>query len=377
MKPSRFAPLVPILLFSFSSTADAQQSNTHHHLTQFDVPQATKSNITGCSASCGTFAEANNDEGLIVGYYTDEQIATHAFFRTPDAHIESFDVPPIDSNANLATYAFSVNDCGAITGTFENSNSVFVAFIREPDGKFTNFAFLGPDGLPEPNGTEAFDINLEGTTAGIYFDTTGEEHGFVRSRYGNVSTFDPIGSVATMVCEETCLNAYGAITGFFLDSTNTWHGFLREPSGKIITFDAPKAATGSGFGTFPASINLDGTITGYIVNSKNVSYGFLRTPQGRFSIFSVSDASTANGAGIAPYSINFSGAVAGAYYDDKLAAHAFVRWHNGDVTTFSASNANDSTPYQGTRPSTNNASGQVTGWILDKNNLNHAFLWCP
>jgi hypothetical protein len=113
------------------------------------------------------------------------------------------------------------------------------------------------------------------------------------------------------------------------------------------------------------------------VNSQTVSYGFLRTPLGRFSIFTVSDASTANGAGIAPYFINFLGAAARAYYDDKLAAHAFLRWHNGDITTFSASNANDSTPYQGTRPSTYNASGQVTGWILDKNHLNHAFLWCP
>jgi hypothetical protein len=32
---------------------------------------------------------------------------------------------------------------------------------------------------------------------------------------------------------------------------------------------------------------------------------------------------------------------------------------------------------QGTRPSTNDAAGAITGWIIDSNYVNHGFLWVP
>jgi hypothetical protein len=84
----------------------------------------------------------------------------------------------------------------------------------------------------------------------------------------------------------------------------------------------------------------------------------------------------APGAGTAPFSLNFFGAVAGAYYDSSFAAHGFVRLHNGEVATFHAPHAG-TVAGQGTHPSTNNASDQVTGWWIDETGLNHGFVWCP
>jgi hypothetical protein len=74
------------------------------------------------------------------------------------------------------------------------------------------------------------------------------------------------------------INDAGAITGHYTDAHNVNHGFLRSPVGdKFITFDAPGAGTaaGSGFGTFPKSINDAGAITGHCTDANKVNHGFL------------------------------------------------------------------------------------------------------
>jgi hypothetical protein len=72
----------------------------------------------------------------------------------------------------------------------------------------------------------------------------------------------------------------GAITGHYADARNVNHGFVRSPSGKLTTFDAPGAGTnaGSGFGTFPDSINDAGAITGHYTDALGRNHGFLRIP---------------------------------------------------------------------------------------------------
>ena len=47
---------------------------------------------------------------------------------------------------------------------------------------------------------------------------------------------------------------------------------------------------------------------------------------------------------------------------------------NGTIAKFDAPNAGTG-PGQGTRPSTNNLEGTVTGWYIDSKGLNHGFLW--
>jgi hypothetical protein len=126
------------------------------------------------------------------------------------------------------------------------------------------------------------------------------------------------------------INKAGAITGHFTDAHGLCHGFLRGPAGdEIITFDAPGAGTtaGSGFGTFPNSINDGGAITGRYIDSHNVTHGFLRSSGGKFIVFEVPGAGTTEGSDSGTFSNNISdgGTITGRYIDAHNVNHGFLR----------------------------------------------------
>jgi hypothetical protein len=197
--------------------------------------------------------------------------------------------------------------------------------VRYPDGFFDTFDAPDADtGVPQ--GTLAWNINPEGVAAGIYIDGSGVYHGFVRSRDGRITQFDPPGSIYTYPCEETCLSPDGTLTGFYLDSEYTLRGFVRTPDGGITNIDAPGAGTGGYLGAIAASIAV-AAITGYIEDANVVGHGFTRYPNGSFATF------------------NAPGSCTGTD--------------------------------QGTRSSTNNQQGAVAGWFWDQNGLAQGFLWTP
>jgi len=110
----------------------------------------------------------------------------------------------------------------------------------------------------------------------------------------------------------TSINDGDTVAGHYVDAKNVIHGFLRSPSGdEFIAFDAPGAGktAGSGQGTFPKSINKAGAITGHYIDANNVNHGFLRTPQGKIIKVDAPGAGTAAGSGFGtfPTSINDGG----------------------------------------------------------------------
>ena len=74
------------------------------------------------------------------------------------------------------------------------------------------------------------------------------------------------------------IDLLGEITGNYIDSSGVNHGFVRSPFGPITTFDAPGAGTASGQGTLPATPNVFGVITGQFIDANNVHHGFVRHP---------------------------------------------------------------------------------------------------
>ena len=78
--------------------------------------------------------------------------------------------------------------------------------------------------------------------------------------------------------EAASINDRGRITGNYIDSSGVNHGFVRSPFGAISSFDAPGAGTASGQGTLPATPNLFGAITGQYIDENNLHHGFLRNP---------------------------------------------------------------------------------------------------
>lgn len=344
-------------------------------LIEFDAPNA------GTAPGLGTVAFANNNLGVIVGYYTDANIVPHGFLRTVAGKIISFDAPGagLQAGADQGTVAYSINDLGVIAGQFEDPNNIFHGFVRYSNGNFVTFDSPGA-GTTANQGTLPIDINLSGGVAGVFLDGNYFEHGFVRLPNGKITSFEaPDASPAsfgTQVCEETCLNNQGAITGEYYDANNASHGFVRQADGKITEFDAPGAGTGTYQGTIGASINDEGTITGYFLDSNNVAHGFVRTSDGKFTTFDDPKASTNPGEGTAAFSINLTGAVTGEFLDANSVMHGFSRSSSGSFVNFDAPHAGIFSG-QGTRPSTNNQLGAVAGWYVDGNDLSHGFVWCP
>jgi hypothetical protein len=79
-------------------------------------------------------------------------------------------------------------------------------------------------------------------------------HGFVRTSDGNITTFDPTGSLTT---QPGSIDSSGEITGFYQYPTHVIHGFVLASDGTITSF----AAAGSLY-TYPSSIAYSG-VTGY------------------------------------------------------------------------------------------------------------------
>jgi hypothetical protein len=176
----------------------------------------------------------------------------------------------------------SLNAFGEISGSYSDNNVVFHGLVRSPKGVLTTFDAPGA-GTVSGQGTSCLDcsapLNQFGAIAGYYIDGSNVVHGFVRSRGGKITTFDAPAGASSLGfgCFQACplgLNDSGEVTGVYADTNYVYHGFLRSPWGKITTFDAPGASNG----TFPVSINDRGAIAGYYLDANNVSHAFLRLP---------------------------------------------------------------------------------------------------
>jgi hypothetical protein len=222
-------------------------------------------------------------------------------------------------------------------------------------------------------------INRGGTVTGSYVDRNQAFHCFVRSRDGNITSFDAAGSVST-IGDTNGINRSGAISGGYLTADGVTHGFVRNPEGAITRFDASDAGTVAGFGSAANMINDAGTIPGFSLDNNGVSHGFIRGNDGTFVTFDAPGAGT--GAikgnivqGTFADATNLAGTTAGTYTDANYVNHGFVRSRHGRITTFDM-------PGEGTGPGQGvfavgsiNSDGAVVGWYVDANGANHGFIY--
>jgi hypothetical protein len=77
-------PIATLGALAMSAQVPAQDPAFHHsHIIVFDAPNAGAASVPECAPFCGTQPLANNDEGAIVGTYTDANVVPHGFLRTP------------------------------------------------------------------------------------------------------------------------------------------------------------------------------------------------------------------------------------------------------------------------------------------------------
>jgi hypothetical protein len=357
--------------------ARSQDNHLHKYkIITFQAPGA------GTGQYEGTLGYGINAQGEINGYYTDPNLVIHGFLRNPEGGFTKVDGP----GASAYTVAIGLNQQGATVGTVANAKNVQHGFLRRPDGSFESFT--APHActttiLKNCYATTLVAINDFGTMAGNYADPNLIEHGLIISPDGTYTEFSAPGAgnvkgsyQGTYTSTFSGLNQFGEITGGYIDSENADHGYVRYPDGTIIAFDVSGAGTGSGQGTYAASLTDFGIVTGAYVDSGNVYHGFLRYPDGNIITFDVPGAGTSSGQGTAPSNINDTGEITGSYIDSSNVAHGFLTTPYGTVVKFDAPGAGTKAG-QGTYPYSNNFEGAITGYYLDGKNLFHAFLLVP
>jgi hypothetical protein len=91
------------------------------------------------------------------------------------------------------------------------------------------YRFISFD-VPGAFDTIAHHINNGGVVAGLWHDSNGGGHGFVRAKDGTITTFDAALSVYT---DPEGINGNGDVVGWYYDANFVQHGFLRDRGGTI------------------------------------------------------------------------------------------------------------------------------------------------
>ena len=178
--------------------------------TSIDVPGAYQTKPFGI-----------NDKGEIVGSYNDSEGGldhTHGFFRSADGKITTFDAP----DSGQITTADAVNNKGVIVGYYSGPNNGWHGYIRQPDGTFTTF----------DADMEGAAINAKGTIAGSAKFAQPRVKGFVRYPRGKTIKISgpSTGGAATFA---TSINKDGVVVGYF--TTRPDHQFWSVHTGFIWT----------------------------------------------------------------------------------------------------------------------------------------------
>src|SRR5580698_4107649 len=187
-------------------------------ITPFSAPGA------GTGAGQGTGGFGINPQGTVVGSFLDDGNVFHGYQCVSGCGTAStfteYDAPGAGTGANQGTITFSINVFGVITGYLIDANNVSHGFVTK--APFKHFIILDvPDaGKGANQGTIAGNIQPEGgEIAGSYVDSNNVSHGFVTAPpYRTFTSFDPKGSVNTLIPVASALNSEGEVDGAYLDA---------------------------------------------------------------------------------------------------------------------------------------------------------------
>jgi len=306
----------------------------------------------GTASYQGTAATVIDASGNVAGIYIDAKKVEHAFVRyASNGAIVTFDAPGAGTSDTDTTVTVPLGFDGNknLVGITSDINGAEHGFVRTfSTGTVKNFDVTGA-GTGNFEGTFPATVNAAGQIAGVYIDNNDVSHGFIRSATGTISTFDA-GSVSDLNGSYTpstyvdSMNANGDVAGVYLDTNGVIHGFVRVASTKAVTLiDAPNASLTEEHGTGILGIDSKGDVAGGYVDAKDVAHGFIRTAAGTFTVIDVPGAGTAQYQGTAALGIDAGGDVVGMYVDANMVVHGFVRTANGTISPYSAPGANVST----------------------------------
>ena len=267
----------------------------------------------------------------------------------------TIDVPGADA-ANGGTAAEGINAQGDVVGLYSDSQGVQHAFLRKRTIFNTTFTTIDP---PGSEGTAARGINALGDIAGDYSDDVGS-HGFLLSN-GRFTTVDVPGGTDTL---NVVINDFKEIAGTYFDTDGNPHGFVSYAYSPLSILHGKKFTTidfpGSLF-TLVTGISNSGDVVGYY--RTDTLHGFLLS-NGKFSTIEPTGATGSMARGI-----NTRGDIVGTYADATGAGHAFlfrkgILFGKGTFTDIDL---------PGARARAINDLGNIVGFYIDNSGNTHGF----
>jgi hypothetical protein len=338
----------------------------HAHVARwrsFDVPGAVN----------GTQPAGINDRGEITGAYYDSNNNQHGFLRKSGGEIVTFDAPNVGygtqaglSSYGLGTIPTGINNEGDIVGYYTDANGAYHGFVRSGRGRFR--VIDDPSSSSSPSATIAQAINDWGTVVGFWFDSNFNYHGFVHQVDGSFTTVDPPGDVFAQCYH---INDLGEVAGDWSDAaTLTSHGMLLHSDGKLVTFDAPNAVKDT-FGGLGQALNLWGSFAGTYADANYGVHGYVRYANGKFAEFTAPGGGTSGFQGTWSASLNLLGTVVGYSVEPNgSTADGYVRFADGTLTLANAPVAGQ----QSTIAWAINDFNEFTGFWYDANGAEHGFI---
>lgn len=215
----------------------------------------------------GTDARSINERGDIVGTCTDSAGNFYGYLLTADGF------SPVFAPGHLSTIAQGISSDGShIVGCIHDTNMTTTMFGMSHDSagfEFFGGMFGGLNGI----GFMHNGVSPSGKIrVGLFMDMTVNRGRAYILQDGVALPFDYPGATLTQAWD---VNAQGDVVGVYRDTAGRIHGFLRSAQGEFTSIDFPNATLTRAFG-----INASGDIVGtYIIGG--VQHAFVRTAHGR------------------------------------------------------------------------------------------------
>jgi hypothetical protein len=189
-------------------------------------------------------------------------------------------------------------------------------------------------------------------------------HGFIGTP-SNFTTFDAPGAISTFTGSVACLNPSGDLVGGFPDANHVNHAYVRTGDGVLIQIDVSAQSS-----TFVTGISPGGVITGFYLDAVSPAlgtHGYVRSRLGQITTFDYPGAFRT-----VPQNVSTNGRITGFYVDNNTAVHGLVGLP-GSLIPFDAPGAGGGFR-QGTFGVFNDSNNDVTGYVVDAQNVTRGFL---
>jgi uncharacterized membrane protein len=242
--------------------------------------------------------------------------------------------------------------------TTQTAPAVSTTNVSKAESPVDDLAFETLD-VPGARLTRPFGINASGRIVGLYMDTQGAGHGFVKDPEGTYASIDYPGASFT---NAGAINARGDIVGRWTDGSGTNHGYLRTQSGDFASIDPPLPCVPTRRTTVVHGVNDIRDLVGRCFDASGKELGWLLRHDGAFQVLDDPTFATTDA-----WMVTNRGVVVGDYTDATNIVHGYIWTADAGLTTLDF-------PGNPTGVRSMNERGDITGGYGPSGGRTHGFL---